>query len=67
MNNDAKQQLEQLRQAIDNTDSQLIELIKQRSELTKQVGDVKRHLQAPLYVPEREQQMISVISLRLFE
>ena len=59
MNNDAKQQLEQLRQAIDNTDSQLIELIKQRSELTKQVGDVKRHLQAPLYVPEREQQMIS--------
>ena len=59
MNNDAKQQLEQLRQAIDDTDSQLIELIKQRSELTKQVGDVKRHLQAPLYVPEREQQMIS--------
>jgi chorismate mutase/prephenate dehydrogenase len=59
MNYDAKQQLEQLRQAIDNTDAQLIELIKQRSELTKQVGDVKRHLQAPLYVPEREQQMIS--------
>ena len=59
MNNDAKQQLEQLRAAIDNTDAQLIELIKQRSELTKQVGDVKRHLQAPLYVPEREQQMIA--------
>lgn len=55
----AQQQLNSLRDAIDSVDSQLVDLIAERARLTKQVGDVKRPLKQPLYVPEREHAMIT--------
>lgn len=55
----AQQQLNYLRDAIDSVDSQLVELIAERAKITAQVGEVKRSLQQPLYVPEREQQLIT--------
>ena len=49
----------QLRQAIDEVDAQLVTLLKQRNELTRQVGQVKSQTGDPIYVPRREAQLIA--------
>lgn len=54
----AATQLSQLRDAIDAVDTQLVDLIAQRAAITAQVGQVKRQLKQPLYVPEREHSLI---------
>lgn len=54
----AATQLSQLRDAIDAVDTQLVDLIAQRAAITAQVGQVKRQLKQPLYVPEREHRLI---------
>lgn len=54
----AATQLNQLRDAIDAVDTQLVDLIAQRAAITAQVGQVKRQLKQPLYVPEREHSLI---------
>lgn len=55
---DIAQQLQNLRQAIDEVDTQLVDLIAQRAAITAQVGEVKRQLRQPLYVPSREHELI---------
>jgi chorismate mutase/prephenate dehydrogenase len=50
--------LDILRNQIDFIDSQLVELLAQRSALTKQVGDFKTQSGLPIYVPEREVQLL---------
>lgn len=54
-----EQQLDALRQKIDDVDSQLVELLAKRSALTQQVGEVKSRTGMPIYVPEREAQLIA--------
>lgn len=56
--NDAQKRLTELRQDIDDIDTQLVDLIAKRAQLTADVGTTKRTLKQPLYVPQREQQMI---------
>lgn len=51
-------ELEILRNQIDFIDSQLVELLAQRSALTKQVGEFKTQSGLPIYVPEREAQLL---------
>ena len=46
--------LDQIRDQIDSADKALIEVIKKRLELVKQVGIIKKEIGAPVYVPERE-------------
>ncbi|MDV6317092.1 bifunctional chorismate mutase/prephenate dehydrogenase [Idiomarina sp. HP20-50] len=58
MNQDPDKRLAELRDAIDATDNELIEIIARRAELTAEVGEVKRSLKQPLYVPERERSLI---------
>ncbi|MBY6064741.1 bifunctional chorismate mutase/prephenate dehydrogenase [Pseudidiomarina sediminum] len=53
------QRLAQLREAIDATDSALLQLLQQRRQLATEVGVVKRALGQPLYVPEREAALLS--------
>lgn len=53
------EQLSSLRQQIDEADSELVQLLLRRRELVAQVGVIKRAAGQPLYVPEREQQMIA--------
>ena len=48
----------ELRNEIDATDNELIEIIARRAKLTAEVGEVKRSLKQPLYVPERERDLI---------
>lgn len=58
MSHDPDQQLSELRNAIDATDNELIEIIARRAKLTAAVGETKRSLKQPLYVPERERSLI---------
>lgn len=43
-----------LRQKIDDIDAQLIELLALRFELTKEVGEIKKHTQLPAVDSSRE-------------
>ncbi len=54
-----EERLQQLRNAIDETDSALLNLLHQRKQLAAEVGVVKRSLGQPLYVPEREAKLLS--------
>jgi chorismate mutase/prephenate dehydrogenase len=51
--------LNQLRQQIDGIDSQLVKLLAQRAKITAQVGKYKSQVGLPIYVPERETQLIA--------
>lgn len=52
------EELNQLRQQIDQTDQKLLQLLQQRLALVKQVGEVKHQYGLPIYAPEREAQML---------
>lgn len=52
-------ELAKLRRSIDDVDERLIELLKERNALTTQVGQVKSETGMPVYVPEREAQLIA--------
>ena len=56
---DFSQQLNTLREGIDELDSQLVELLAKRSALTTQVGQIKAEAGMPVYVPEREKALIT--------
>lgn len=51
--------LDQLRVKIDNLDSQLVDILAKRAELTQQVGEVKSRTGMPIYVPSREAELIA--------
>jgi chorismate mutase/prephenate dehydrogenase len=51
-------ELAPLRQQIDAIDSQLVELLARRAQVTAEVGRVKQQYALPLYVPEREAVLI---------
>lgn len=55
---DFTSQLAALRANIDDIDSQLVELLARRAEITNQVGQIKTQTGMPIYVPEREAQLI---------
>lgn len=51
--------IEQLRQQIDQLDSELVELLAKRQQVTKAVGEYKKEVGKPIYDPERESQLIA--------
>lgn len=55
----AQQALAPLRRQIDSIDSQLVTLLAQRANVTAQVGKIKQQFALPVYVPEREQALLS--------
>lgn len=59
MSDMAKQALAPLRQQIDSIGSQLVSLLAQRANVTAQVGKIKQQYALPVYVPEREQALLS--------
>ena len=50
--------LDDLRDKIDTIDNQMLELLNERMEVVKQVGDLKRASNAIIYRPEREKAII---------
>lgn len=55
---DNNEKLNRLRAQIDSVDSELVELMARRLQLTTAVGDIKSKLGQPLYVPSRERDLI---------
>ena len=53
------QKLLPLRERIDALDAQLLALLNQRAAVALEVGEVKKHLNAPVFRPERELQVIA--------
>lgn len=51
--------LRELRGRIDEVDSTLVRLLARRRELVGQVADIKREHGLPVYVPEREKQLLA--------
>lgn len=56
--NKSQQRLQALRDEIDATDHELVQLLLKRRQVAAAIGQVKRELGQPLYVPAREQQLI---------
>lgn len=52
-------ELDELRKKIDSIDGQIVELLAQRAEVTAKVGQYKGQVGLPIYVPERETELIS--------
>ncbi|MEM0911994.1 MAG: bifunctional chorismate mutase/prephenate dehydrogenase [Pseudomonadota bacterium] len=57
-NADLKAALSELRREIDDVDTELVHLLKRRANITQRVGEIKRQHAMPVYVPEREKQLI---------
>ena len=53
-----QQQLAPLRQQIDQLDRQLVELLNQRARVVVQIGHIKRGGHTPIYVADREHQVL---------
>lgn len=53
-----------LRTAIDGIDTQLVELLNQRAELARQVGQIKQATGAPVFRPEREAEVLRKVVAR---
>ncbi len=53
--------IDSLRQKIDNVDLKLVKLLNERARCADEIGNIKRKLNLPVYVPEREEQVISNI------
>lgn len=51
--------LQALRVQIDDIDSQLVDLLGARAQLTKQVGEYKSEVGLPIYVPSREAELLA--------
>lgn len=56
--NDIPLDLNELRAQIDELDSQLVEILAKRNQLTTQVGKYKSKTGLPIYVPSREAELI---------
>lgn len=56
--------LKPLRERIDALDARLLDTLSERARLAQQVGEIKRELQAPVYRPEREAQVIDGLVAR---
>jgi chorismate mutase/prephenate dehydratase len=54
--------LKQLRNQIDEIDTQLLTLLNKRMEVVRKVGEFKNNTDAPIYRPEREKQIIERLS-----
>jgi chorismate mutase / prephenate dehydratase len=58
MDDELNSRLKPLRERIDALDAQLIALLNQRAAVALEVGEVKKHFNAPVFRPEREMQVI---------
>src|SRR5687768_4442569 len=55
---DAEAELRRLREAIDRVDEVLVKLLNQRAKYAVEIGELKGHLALPVYMPEREKEVL---------
>jgi chorismate mutase len=56
---DAEADLARLREAIDRVDEVLVRLLNQRAKYAVEIGELKRILSLPIYIPEREKEVLA--------
>ena len=61
---DVLPELDDLRDAIDDIDGRILDLLRQRIELVLQVGEVKRKNGVQVYDPERERRVLDALGKR---
>lgn len=54
--------LDELRDKIDTLDTQIIAALNERARAAQCIGELKRHSNAPIYVPEREKMVFSKLA-----
>lgn len=54
----AGDELARIREAIDRVDEVLVKLLNQRARYAVQIGELKAVLRLPIYVPEREKEVL---------
>src|SRR5437763_15132686 len=55
---DAQTELARLRDAIDRVDEVIVKLLNQRAKYAIEIGEIKGVLDLPIYVPEREKEVL---------
>jgi len=55
---DARADMVRLREAIDKVDEVLVKLLNQRAKYAIEIGELKALLELPIYVPEREKEVL---------
>ncbi|MGA7615264.1 MAG: chorismate mutase [Thermoanaerobaculia bacterium] len=55
----AHNELRRLRTAIDKVDEVLVKLLNQRAKYAVEIGQIKRAIEEPIYVPEREKEVLA--------
>ena len=55
---DAQSELARLREAIDRVDEVIVKLLNQRAKYAIEIGELKGVLELPIYVPEREKEVL---------
>jgi chorismate mutase len=55
---DAATELARLRDAIDRVDEVIVKLLNQRAKYAVEIGELKGILDLPIYVPEREKEVL---------
>jgi chorismate mutase len=56
---EAQEELARLRAAVDRVDEVLVKLLNQRAKYAVEIGSVKNVLSVPVYVPEREKEVLA--------
>lgn len=57
--------LKELREKINFLDSEILKLLEKRAEVVTQVGELKKGTNIPLYIPEREREILDNISSKV--
>jgi chorismate mutase len=55
---DAQSEMARLREAIDRVDEVIVKLLNQRAKYAIEIGEIKGILELPIYVPEREKEVL---------
>ena len=54
--------LDELRKAISQLDTELVVILNERIKVAKTIGEIKKHYDMPIYVPEVEKRKIEELS-----
>lgn len=55
----SREDLEECRERIDELDIRLLELLNERTKIVERIGAIKRALNAPIYEPKREDDVLN--------
>jgi chorismate mutase len=59
--------LEDIRKEIDIVDNNIVELLRKRKNLAKEVAKIKKEANKPIFDPEREKQLLEKLRLKAKE